>query len=194
MTTASKSQQMFIQSLNEAMLQVQSGAFSYQEALKQAIKKAAQSGGKVLYSSGSQMSLDAAMRMALLTGVNQTAASLTELYISHMVFASDGATVAYLSSSSRRYKDHIANMTLEEAEKVLNIPVVWFKYKDGYLDINDPMVGKPVPGMYAEDVFDSFPEATYNNPEGQVENWNERMLIPSMLKLLQELYKERESK
>lgn len=111
-----------------------------------------------------------------------------------MVFAGDGATVAYLSSSSRRYKDHIANMTLEEAEKVLDIPVVWFKYKDGYLDINDQMVGKPVPGMYAEDVFDSFPEATYNNPDGQVENWNERMLIPSMLKLLQELYKERESK
>lgn len=84
LTTASKSQQMFIQSLNEAMLQVQSGAFSYQEALKQAIKKVAQSGGKVLYSSGSQMSLDAAMRMALLTGVNQTAASLTELYASDM--------------------------------------------------------------------------------------------------------------
>lgn len=84
LTTASKSQQMFIQSLNEAMLQVQSGAFSYQEALKQAIKKTAQSGGKVLYSSGSQMSLDAAMRMALLTGVNQTAASLTELYASDM--------------------------------------------------------------------------------------------------------------
>lgn len=84
LTTASKSQQMFIQSLNEAMLQVQSGAFSYQEALKQAIKKAAQSGGKVLYSSGTQMSLDAAMRMALLTGVNQTAASLTELYASDM--------------------------------------------------------------------------------------------------------------
>ena len=84
LTTASKSQQMFIQSLNEAMLQVQSSAFSYQEALKQAIKKAAQSGGKVLYSSGSQMSLDAAMRMALLTGVNQTAASLTELYASDM--------------------------------------------------------------------------------------------------------------
>lgn len=112
----------------------------------------------------------------------------------YLGFASDGATVAYRASSSKRYKNHVSDMTLEEAEKVLNIPVVWFKYKDGYLDINDQMVGKPVPGMYAEDVFDSFPEATYNNPEGQVENWNERMLIPSMLKLLQELYKERESK
>lgn len=59
-------------------------AFSYQEALKQAIRMAARSGGKVLYNSGAQMSLDAAMRMALLTGVNQTAAALTEMYASDM--------------------------------------------------------------------------------------------------------------
>lgn len=103
----------------------------------------------------------------------------------YLGFASDGATVAYRASSSRRYKEHISDMTLEEAEKILNIPVVWFKYKDGYLDVNDPMVGKPVPGMYAEDIFSNFPQATYNNPDGQVENWDERMLIPAMLKLIQ---------
>ncbi len=84
LTTAAKSQELYIQSLNEALLKVQSGAFSYQEALKQAIRKAALSGGCVLYSSGSQMSLDAAMRMALLTGINQTAATLTEMYASDM--------------------------------------------------------------------------------------------------------------
>ena len=84
LTTASVSQQLYIQSLNEASLKVQSGAFSYQEALKQAIRIAARSGGKVLYNSGAQMSLDAAMRMALLTGVNQTAAALTEMYASDM--------------------------------------------------------------------------------------------------------------
>lgn len=84
LTTASVSQQLYIQSLNEASLKVQSGAFSYQEALKQAIRMAARSGGKVLYNSGAQMSLDAAMRMALLTGVNQTAAALTEMYASDM--------------------------------------------------------------------------------------------------------------
>lgn len=84
LTTAAKSQELYIQSLNEALLKVQSGAFSYQEALKQAIKNAAAMGSKVLYSSGSQMSLDAAMRMALLTGINQTAAALTEMYASDM--------------------------------------------------------------------------------------------------------------
>lgn len=104
----------------------------------------------------------------------------------YLGFANDGATVAYRASSSRRYKEHISDMTLEEAEKLLNIPIVWFKYKDGYLDVNDAMVGKPVPGMYAEDVFKCFPQATYSNSEGQVENWDERMLIPSMLKIIQD--------
>ena len=56
------------------------------------------------------------------------------------------------------------------------------------------MNNKSVPGMYAEDVFESFPEATYNNAEGQIENWNERMILPAMLKLLQELYRERNTK
>ena len=84
LTTAAKSQELYIQSLNEALLKVQSGAFSYQEALKQAIRSAAMMGSKVLYSSGSQMSLDPAMRMALLTGINQTAAALTEMYASDM--------------------------------------------------------------------------------------------------------------
>lgn len=84
LTTAAQSQQLYIQSLNEALLKVQSGAFSYQEALKQAIRMAAQAGGTVLYQSGHQMSLDTALRMALLTGVNQTAGTLTEMYAEDM--------------------------------------------------------------------------------------------------------------
>lgn len=107
----------------------------------------------------------------------------------HLVFKSDGMTVAYLSSSSKRYKNHLSNMTLDEAEKILDIPVVWFNYKEGYLAEDDQMNGKPVPGMYAEDVAKYYPVGAYNNEEGLVENWNERMIIPAMLKLLQNLYK-----
>jgi hypothetical protein len=107
----------------------------------------------------------------------------------HLVFGSDGSTVAYLSSSAKRYKNHLSNMTLDEAEKILDIPVVWFNYKEGYLAEDDQMNGKPVPGMYAEDVAKYYPVGAYNNEEGLVENWNERMIIPAMLKLLQNLYK-----
>lgn len=112
----------------------------------------------------------------------------------HVVFASDGSTICYLSSSSKRYKDHISDMSLGEAEKILDIPVVWFRYKEGYLDPNDQMAGKNIPGLYAEDVYSNFPEAAYSNADGKIENWNERMIIPAMLKLIQELYSERRKK
>lgn len=110
----------------------------------------------------------------------------------HMVFASDGATVAYLSSSSKRYKDHIADMTINEAKKILDVPVIWFKYKENYLSPTDRLNGKKLPGFYAEDVYSIFPEAAQLNEEGKPEDWNFRILIPLMLKLIQNLYEEKE--
>ena len=104
----------------------------------------------------------------------------------HMVFASDGSSVAYLSSSSKRYKDHVSNMTIEEAEKILDIPVVWFKYKEGYLDPADWLSGKKIPGFYAEDVYNIFPEATQLNEAGEPEDWNFRVMIPAMMKVIQD--------
>ena len=110
----------------------------------------------------------------------------------HMVFARDGATVAYLSSSSKRYKDHIANMTLDEAKRMLNVPVIWFKYKENYLSPEDWLNGKKMPGFYAEDIYSIFPEAAQLNGKGEPEDWNFRVLIPVMLKLIQNLYEEKE--
>ena len=104
----------------------------------------------------------------------------------HLVFAQDGSTVSYLSSSSKRYKDHVDYMTTEEAQKLLEIPVVWFKYKDGYLNRSDRFVGKPMPGFYAEDVYEKFPEAAQINQNGEPEDWNYRTIIPAMLKLIQD--------
>lgn len=103
----------------------------------------------------------------------------------HLVFASDGATVSYLSSSSKRYKDHVSDMTIEEAEKLLKIPVIWFKYKKGYLDESDWLNGKRLPGFYAEDIYDIFPEAAQLDEAGKPEDWNFRVMIPTILKLVQ---------
>lgn len=103
----------------------------------------------------------------------------------HLVFASDGATIAYLASSSKRYKDPVSEMTYDEAKKILNIPVVWFKYKDGYLAENDMLNGKPIPGFYAEDVEKSYPEGIQKDSKGNVEDWNYRTMIPAMLKIIQ---------
>ena len=106
----------------------------------------------------------------------------------HMVFGNDGATVCYLSSSSKRYKDHIADMTLNEAKKILDVPVIWFKYKENYLSPTDWLNGKKLPGFYAEDVYAALPEAAQINENGEPEDWNFRVIIPAMLKLIQNLY------
>mgnify|MGYP000428324361 CR=1 FL=1 len=109
----------------------------------------------------------------------------------HMVFGKDGSTVCYLSSSSKRYKNHVSDMTEDEAKSILDIPIVWFKYKEGYLNTKDWLYGKKIPGFYAEDVFEKFPEAAQLNEKGEPEDWNYRTIIPAMLKLIQELYKEK---
>lgn len=99
--------------------------------------------------------------------------------------------VVYLqASSSRRYKDHIKDVLPEEAEKLLSLPVVWFRYKDGYLQKNDALYGKSIPGFYAEDVSRLFPECAVYDEEGRPEDWNYRMMIPTMMKLIQDIYKE----
>ena len=107
-----------------------------------------------------------------------------------LVRESSSARICTASSSSKRYKDHIATLKDFEAEKLLDIPVVWFKYKEGYLAKEDRFVDKPLPGFYAEDVYRAFPECAMVNPDTSVEDWNYRTLIPPMLKLIQNLYKE----
>lgn len=110
----------------------------------------------------------------------------------HVVFGSDGQTLSYLASSSKRYKDHVAEITEEEARKILEIKPVWFRYKDGYLTEKDPLNGEQIPGFYAEDVEEAMPVITWKNENGQTENWDERKLLPFMLFLIQELYRRTE--
>lgn len=98
--------------------------------------------------------------------------------------------VGMQASSSKRYKNHIRNMTKEEAEKILSLPVVWFRYKNGYLLEGDSLCGKDVPGFYAEDIAELFPECAAYDEKGRPEDWNYRMLVPVMMKLIQNLYKE----
>ncbi len=109
----------------------------------------------------------------------------------HVVLKQDGLTVAYMSSSSKRYKEHAGEVGIEEAMRALDIPVVWFRYKEGYLDARDRFAGKPMPGFYAEDVYRAFPEAARLDMDGKPEDWNYRTLIPLMLRLIQNLYHDR---
>ncbi len=106
----------------------------------------------------------------------------------HLVFAKDGATVAYLSSSSERYKDVQKN--LECMEQWYDIEPVWAKYKDGYLTEGDAFNGKDMPMFLAEDVEKHMPEAAVYNKDGKIEDWNYRVMIPAMFAMLKEQHQE----
>lgn len=58
--------------LDNATMQIQSGAISYNQAIKSAVQQLAQSGLKVVdYESGVHRQIDSAVRTAVMTGVNQ---------------------------------------------------------------------------------------------------------------------------
>lgn len=78
-TTANTSQSLYISACDLAHMQVVSGAFSYNTAIKNAITHAANGGVTVVYPTGATSSLDAAIRRSVLTGVNQTFSKLTEM-------------------------------------------------------------------------------------------------------------------
>lgn len=100
----------------------------------------------------------------------------------HLVFANDGATLAYLSSSSERYKN--VQEDLQCMEQWYNIQPVWAKYKDGYLTEDDAFNGKDMPMFLAEDVEKHMPEAAVYNKDGKIEDWNYRVVIPAMFVML----------
>ncbi len=77
-TTALTTQRAFYQACNDAYMQITSGAFSYQEAIRNVLKQAAKGGLSVTYPSGHIDKLDVAIRRAALTGVGQTAAEVSK--------------------------------------------------------------------------------------------------------------------
>lgn len=65
--------------LDNAVMQIQSGAISYNQAIKTAVKQLADSGLRVVdYESGHRDQIDVAARRAVMTGVNQICAKYTE--------------------------------------------------------------------------------------------------------------------
>lgn len=76
-TTANTVTREFENALDRAWLQIDSGAFSYQQAIRQAVLSLARDGlHSITYPSGHRDSMDVAVRRAVLTGINQTAAKL----------------------------------------------------------------------------------------------------------------------
>lgn len=76
-TTATQTQTAFIQTCDRIYMQVSSGAFSYQEAIMNALRVLADTGATVSYPTGHTDRMDVAVRRCVLTGVSQTAAAVS---------------------------------------------------------------------------------------------------------------------
>ena len=111
------------------------------------------------------------------------------------VRVNDNGTLFSLSSSSMRYKEEITCQLSEELnpERLYDLNVWQYKYREGHLDKGDQRYGKTHIGLIAEDVKQHYPIAANFNEDGDVEDWSERYLIPPMLKLIQMQHEEIEA-
>lgn len=93
------------------------------------------------------------------------------------------------TSSSKRYKHDIGSLGEElNSEKLLGIPVHRYIYNLDYIDEADQRYNTEIPGFIAEEVYEHYPIAA-EIVDGQIEDWNQRMIIPPMLDLIQKLWK-----
>ena len=125
-----------------------------------------------------------------------------ELYASQAVTASTtAATNCYITTgglirktsttSSARYKENITDLTSVpelDPKALLNLPVRAFTYKEGHISENDDRCGQMLPGFIAEEMDSIYPIAV--DYENGVETWNSFYIIPGLLALIQDLYKE----
>jgi AraC-like DNA-binding protein len=77
-TTAISGQEAFINAADLAYMQISTGAFDYNTAIREAVKQVASDGLQVIHFSGHRDKLDVAIRRTVLTGVNQTVGEMTE--------------------------------------------------------------------------------------------------------------------
>lgn len=106
--------------------------------------------------------------------------------------SNEGKLLGSESSSSKRYKKNIKILKNEDldANQLLKLNVVQFKYKNNYLPKTDQNFNKDVPGFIAEDVYNVYPIACQLDSNGNPESWEVKFILPPMLKLIQDLYKE----
>ena len=76
LTTANTAQTEFYNAINTAYIQASTGVKSYSTAIIDAIKQVSKQGATVKYPSGRQMNIESAVRMNIVTGINQMCGKL----------------------------------------------------------------------------------------------------------------------
>lgn len=95
------------------------------------------------------------------------------------------------TSSSQRYKKDISIADIDDLKGLYDLPVKKFKYKEDYIATDDELYDKSLYGFIVEDLEDILPCAVQHekDADGAVkpEMWNSNIIVPSLLKLIQDL-------
>lgn len=101
--------------------------------------------------------------------------------------------IAVQESSAKRYKHDITDQIDDELDphRLYDLTMKQFVFNDDCENWQYPdLKGRTLPGFIAEDVEEIYPSAAIHNADGEIENWDERRILPGMLKLIQEQHEE----
>ena len=98
--------------------------------------------------------------------------------------------VITVASSSERYKENIKPVedAVLDPNGLYDVQVCQYNYKPEYKD-NELVSGTQI-GVIAEDLDKHYPNAVIYDSEGRPESWQDRIMIPAMLKLIQDQKKQ----
>lgn len=94
------------------------------------------------------------------------------------------------SSSSARLKENITDVIDPELDpmNLLKAELKQFNYKEEYKD-SVIFAGKQI-GFIAEELEKVYPIACMYNSDGEVDNWNDRIVIAALFQIIKNIYKE----
>lgn len=116
---------------------------------------------------------------------NRTYTNAANMYIT------SNGVIGRSTSSSQRYKRDIVLADISDLKCLYDLPIKKFKYKNDYIAADDELYDKYLYGFIVEDLESILPCAVQhtNDEDGAVipEMWNSNIIVPSLLKLIQDL-------
>lgn len=96
------------------------------------------------------------------------------------------------TESSRRFKHDIKDLNIDDISCLYDVPVRTFKYNLDYLPSGE-RCNTAIPGFIAEELDEVLPIAVDHFEDGSAEMWNINIIVPCMLKLIQNNKKENDA-
>lgn len=116
---------------------------------------------------------------------NRTYTNAANMYITA------NGVIGRSTSSSQRYKRDIVLADINDLKGLYDLPIKKFKYKNDYIAADDELYDKYLYGFVVEDLESVLPCAVqYKIDEDGAalpEMWNSNVIVPSLLKLIQDL-------